>query len=391
MTKPLSGNVQPHEKAMAQVYDAIVLGVGGMGAAACFELARRGRTVLGLEQFPLVHDRGSSHGQTRIIRTAYYEHPNYVPLLKRAWVRWYELEQRTGRHLLTECPCLNIGPENSELIAGVRASAAEHGLAIKNMSATEIARRTPFRFPENYQGVLERQAGFLHVEDCVRAHIDSAVSLGAEIRAEEPVREWKAAGDGVDVTTDRGTYHAGKLVVTAGAWATKLLADLGVPLTVMRQVMLWIDVSANPYMFRRDHFPMFIADAPGGPFYGIPAIDEYGLKIARHYGAPELAGPEEVNWDATTEDVPAVRAFLDRHVLGASGAVTNGQVCMYTLTPDKHFVIDVHPKFPQVAVACGFSGHGFKFSSVVGEVLADLVEYGKTSHAIDMFSARRFG
>jgi sarcosine oxidase len=375
---------------MPQVFDAIVLGVGGMGSAACFELARRGLKVLGLEQYPLVHEHGSSHGQTRIIRTAYYEHPNYVPLLRRAWVRWYELEQRVGRHLLTECPCLNIGPENSELIAGVQASAAEHRLSIKNMTAADIARRTPFRFPENYRGVLERQAGFLLVEECVRAHIDSAMSLGAEIRGEEPVREWKVDGRGVEVATDQDTYRAEKLVVTAGAWATKLLADLGVPLTIMRQVMLWINVSANPYMFRRDHFPIFIADAPGGPFYGLPAIDESGIKIARHYGAPELASPDEVNWDATTEDVPVIRAFLDRFVLGAGGEVSNGQVCMYTLTPDKHFVIDLHPDYPQVVVACGFSGHGFKFASVVGEILADLVERGETSHSIEMFSAKRF-
>jgi len=375
---------------MPPTFDAIVLGVGAMGSAACFELARRGRRVLGLEQYPLVHDRGSSHGQTRIIRTAYYEHPNYVPLLRRAWIRWYELEQRIGRHLLTECPCLNIGLEKGELIAGVRKSAAEHGLTIKNMSVADIARRTPFRFPEEYAGVLERQAGFLYVEDCVRAHFESAVSLGAEIHAEEPVREWKAVGDEVEVRTDKETYRAGRLIVTAGAWAAKLLADIGVPLTVMRQVMIWIDVSANPYSFRRDHFPIFIAETPGGAFYGLPAIDEYGLKIARHYGAPELASPDEVNWEATTEDVPAVRAFLDRHVIGAGGGVTNGQVCMYTLTPDRHFVIDRHPRHPQVSVACGFSGHGFKFSPVVGEILADLAERGETSHSIEMFRAARF-
>jgi sarcosine oxidase len=376
---------------MPEMFDAIVLGVGGMGSAACYELARRGRRVLGLDQFPLIHDRGSSHGQTRIIRTAYYEHPSYVPLLRRAWVRWYELEQRIGRHLLTECACLSIGPESGRLIRGVQASAAEHGLTIKNMTVADIARRTPFRFPEGYAGVLERQAGFLAVEECVRAHVDSAMSLGAEIHPEEPVRQWKAVGDGVEVTTDKATYRAARLVITAGAWAAQMLADLKVPLRVMRQVMLWIDVSANPYTFRRDHFPIFIAETPLGEFYGLPAIDEYGLKVARHYGAPEVAGPDEINWDATTEDVPPVKAFLDRHVLGAGGAVTNGQVCMYTLTPDRHFVIDRHPEFPQVSVACGFSGHGFKFASVVGEILADLAERGETSHSVDMFRATRFG
>ena len=216
---------------MTGSFDVIVLGVGGMGSAACFELARRGRRVLGLEQFPLVHARGSSHGHTRIIRTAYAEHPGYVPLVRRAFEKWYELEQLTGRHLLTECPCLNVGPPGSEHVEGVRASVREHGLAAEELTGDEINRRFPaFRFPADYVGVLEQAAGFLYVEECVRAHIDAAVSLGAEIHAEEPVREWKAVGDGVEVTTDKGTYRAAKLVVTAGAWATRLLADIGVPL-----------------------------------------------------------------------------------------------------------------------------------------------------------------
>ena len=374
---------------MSSTFDAIVLGVGGMGSAACFELARRGRRVLGLEQFPLVHDRGSSHGHTRIIRTAYYEHPNYVPLLRRAWERWYELEQLTGRHLLTECPCLNIGSAGSELVNGVRASSREHALPVEELDADAIARRTPFRFPAGDSAIREEHAGFLYVEDCVRAHVDSAVSHGAEIHGEATVREWKTVDGGVEVTTDRGTHHAAKLVVTAGAWATKLLADLGVPLTVMRQVMLWFDVSANPHLFRRDRFPVFIADVPGGPFYGLPAIDRFGLKIARHYGAPDLPNPDGVDWTATAADVPPVRAFLDTYLPGVVGASTKAQVCMYTLTPDKHFVIDIHPRFPQVAVACGFSGHGFKFASVVGEILADLAESGTTAHPIRMFSATR--
>ena len=375
---------------MNRTYDAIVLGAGGMGSAACFELARRGCRVLGLEQYPLGHDRGSSHGQTRIIRTAYAEHPNYVPLLRRAWERWYELEQLTGRHLLTECPCLNIGPPGSELVNGVRASVREHGLAAEELDHAAIGRRTPFRFPDGYGGLMEQDAGFLYVEECVRAHVDSALSLGAEIHAEEAARAWKAVGDGVEVITGRGTYHAAKLVVTAGAWATKLLADVGVPLKVMRQVLLWFDVPANAARFRRDAFPIFIADVPGGPFYGLPAIDRYGLKLARHYGAPELPNPDGVAWNPTEADVPPVRAFLDTYLPGAVGPMTKAQVCMYTLTPDKHFVIDVHPRCPQVSVACGFSGHGFKFASVVGEILADLAQSGTTRHPIGMFAARRF-
>ncbi|VTT97963.1 methyltryptophan oxidase : Sarcosine oxidase OS=Sphaerobacter thermophilus (strain DSM 20745 / S 6022) GN=Sthe_0190 PE=4 SV=1: DAO [Gemmataceae bacterium] len=376
---------------MANTYDVIVLGVGGMGSAACFELARRGRRVLGLEQFPLVHARGSSHGHTRIIRTAYAEHPDYVPLVRRAFERWYELEQLTGRHLLTECPCLNVGPPGSEHVAGVRASVREHRLEAEELTAAEVVRRFPaFRFPADYAGVLERAAGFLYVEDCVRAHIDSAVSLGADIRAEEPVRSWEAVGGGVRVTTDRGTYSAAKLVVTAGAWATRLLADVGDGLKVMRQTLLWFDAGPRRAEFTRDRFPLFICDAPGAPFYGFPAIDPHGLKIARHYGQPELSDPDGVDWDVTADDASAIRPLMDAHIPGL-GALMKGQVCMYTVSPDHHFVIDSHPAHPQVSVACGFSGHGFKFASAVGEVLADLADSGTTRHGIGLFRATRFG
>src|SRR5262245_49957122 len=186
---------------MADSFDVIVLGVGGMGSAACFELARRGRRVLGLEQFPLVHSRGSSHGHTRIIRTAYAEHPDYVPLVRRAFEKWYDLEQETGRHLLTQCPCLNAGSRDSEHVRGVRETVRAWGLdGPEYLSAREINERFPaFRFPDGFHGVLETEAGFLYVEECVRAQIDTAVSLGAEIQGEEPVLEWKAVGDGVEV------------------------------------------------------------------------------------------------------------------------------------------------------------------------------------------------
>jgi sarcosine oxidase len=372
---------------MGQSFDVIVLGVGGMGSAACFELAARGRRVLGLEQFALAHDRGSSHGHTRIIRTAYAEGPAYVPLAQRAFSRWYDLEQRTGRHLLTECACLNAGRPGSEHVEGVRASVREHKLAAEELSGDEINRRfSAFRFPADYRAVIEQAAGFLYVEECVRAHIDAAMSLGAEIHAEEPVREWKAVGGGVEVTTEKGTYRAARLVVTAGAWATKLLADIGVPLVVMRQVLTWFDAGSRADAYRRDHFPIFIADVPNGSFYGLPAIDRFGLKVACHYNAPELPNPDGVNWNTSDADSAPIRAFLDQFIPGV-GRLTKAQVCMYTVTPDHHFVIDTHPRFPQVSVACGFSGHGFKFATTVGEILADLTERGATKHDIALFKA----
>ncbi len=369
-------------------YDAIVLGLGGMGSAAAAALARRGVRVLGLEQFGFAHHRGSSHGRTRIIRTAYYEHPAYVPLVRRAFTLWAELEARTGKELLTPCPCLCVGIPGGELMTGVRRAAVEHGLPVETLSAKEVESQFPqFRIPDGFAGTLEQSAGILAVEACVQAHLHDATTHGADLRADEPVIAWRAVGDGVEVRTAKGTYTAGRLVITAGAWATSLLAGIGVPLTVMRQVMWWFGTDAA---FARDRFPVFLLDTPAGAYYGMPSVGDEGMKCARHYGAPELPSPDEVSWTIEPGEVADVRAFLGRHLPAADGPPVAAEVCMYTLTPDRHFVIDRHPHFPQVAVACGFSGHGFKFAPTVGEILADLTTTGRTDHPIALFRAGRF-
>lgn len=373
-----------------RTFDVIVLGVGGMGSAAACELARRGRRVLALEQFALGHDRGSSHGHTRIIRQAYYEHPDYVPLAQRAFERWYDLEQRQGVHLLTACACLSIGRPDSAMIAGVQRSAREHHLPVEGLSAADLRARYPmFRFGEDYLGVLERSAGFLYVEECVQAHIREARRHGATIRDNEAATAWEATSSGVDVRTDRGCYSAAKLVLTAGPWAPQLLARWGASLTVMRQVPMWFGTSSES-QFRRDVFPIFIAETPDSHFYGLPMLDPNGVKVAQHYGAPDLRDPAEVLREATADDESPLRDFLGCHLPGVDGPRRRASVCIYTLTPDRHFVIDVHPEHANVALAAGFSGHGFKFAAVVGEALADLADAGSTALPIGLFSARRF-
>lgn len=370
-------------------YDVIVLGVGGMGSSAAFELARRGRRVLALEQLVPGHDRGSSHGQTRVIRKAYYEHPDYVPLLRRAYERWYDLEQRRGRRLLTECGVLSVGPPDGEVVEGVRRAAAEHRLPIEDLTADEMRRRFPALRPDDgWEGVLEREAGFLDVEECVRAYADEAQTLGAEVRTGEPAVAWEASGDSVRVRTASGTCSAARLVVTAGAWASRMLAELGLPLRVLRKTLHWFGTE-DDRLFRRDAFPIYMLETSRGFYYGFPVIDPAGHKVARHDGG-ELTDPATVNREATEADAADCRDFLRRHLPQAAGPLRRGKVCLYTVTPDHHFVIDVHPRYPQVAIACGFSGHGFKFASVVGEVLADLAEKGRTELPIGRFAVSRF-
>jgi sarcosine oxidase len=373
-----------------RAYDVIVLGVGGMGSAALFELARRGRRVLGLERFPLGHDRGSSHGRTRVIRTAYFEHPDYVPLVRRAYERWYDLEQRCGRRLLTECGCLSLGRPDGELIAGVRAAATAHAVPVEMMDADELRRRYPvFRAPDGFVGVLEREAGFLAVEDCVRAHIEEACRLGAEVRAEEPVRSWHADAGGVQVETSADRHRAARLVITAGPWAGELLARHGAALTVMRQTLFWFGTTDDA-AFRRDVFPVYLAETPTGFFYGLPVVDRFGHKAAQHYGARELRHPDEVERTVTAADELPVRSFLRDWLPAADGPLRRSETCLYTLTPDRHFLIGLHPEHPHVAIAAGFSGHGFKFASAVGEVLADLAEAGRTELPVGRFGFGRF-
>jgi sarcosine oxidase len=322
----------------ASVFDVIVLGCGGMGSAAAYELAWRGRRVLALEQFALGHDRGSSHGRTRVIRQAYYEHPDYVPLVRRAYERWYSLEQEAGRRLLTECACLNLGPPDRELIQGVRRSCEEHRLPVAVLAAEEVRRRFPvFRPEDHWVGVLEPTAGFLAVEDCVAAHAEAAARRGAVVCTGERVVGWEAAGPGVTVTTERATYQAGALVVTAGPWAAQALGRLGAKLAVMRQVMLWF-ATADAARFRRDVCPIYLMDSPAGFFYGLPQIDPLGHKAARHYGADELADPaaiDRIDRTVTEADAAPVRDFLRRYVPDAAGDKWHGQVCVYTLTPDR--------------------------------------------------------
>jgi monomeric sarcosine oxidase len=285
---------------------------------------------------------------------------------------------------------LSLGTAESELVAGVHRAARDHGLIVEALTADELSRRFPqFRLEESIVGVIESAAGFLYVDQCVRALQRDAARAGAELRFHEPVLEWKTSATGVAVRTEWETLAAERLIVAGGAWAGGLLRELGLPLTVMRQTPLWFRPH-DASLFRRDRFPIFIAELAGEAFYGIPAIDSRGIKVARHYGAAELPGPEAVDRQVTTDDESPIRAFLRERLPDAAGPCTDGSVCLYTLTPDRHFIIDRHPGNERVAIAAGFSGHGFKFAPVVGEALADLVTEGRTEWPIGRFSARRF-
>jgi len=373
-------------------HDVIVAGLGGMGSAAAYRLAGRGKRVLGLERHAPVHDLGSSHGQSRIIRQAYFEDPAYVPLVLRAYELWERLEEETGRELMTLNGGLMIGPPDGALVSGSVASADEHGLPYEILDAPELKRHYPIFEPgPEVVALYEERAGFVRPEASVKAHLDRAASMGAQLRFEERITSWEATSSGVRVETERGSYEAERLVVAAGAWAGELLGGLGLPLEVTRQILFWFRPEGGVGPYAPELVPIWIYEPDdGNMFYSFPAVDgEQSVKAAFFRADGKPADPETIDREVHDDEVEFIRGYLARHVPSMNGDLVAAKTCMYTNTPDEHFVISTHPDHPQISVAAGFSGHGYKFCSVVGEILADLATEGETDHPIDLFSPAR--
>jgi sarcosine oxidase len=375
---------------MRQAYDVIVVGLGGMGSAAACHLAARGQRVLGLEKFTPAHDRGSSHGGSRIIRQSYFEDPAYVPLLLRAYELWEKLAKDSGREVYRITGGLFSGPPDCLTVAGSRRAAEEWSLPHDVLDAADVSARFPnFVLPQGHIAVYEAMGGFARPEMTVQAHIDLALREGATLNFGEQVIDWSETADAVRVTTDRGTYAAGQLVICPGAWAPQLLAEFNIPITVERQVLYWLDPIGGTVPFEGQ--PIFIDEnAAGSQIYGFPAIDgpAGGVKVAFFRKGVECT-PETIDRVVHPHEVAEMRERVGELLPALDGPTVHTATCMYSNTADEHFVIARHPDTTNVTVACGFSGHGFKFVPVVGEILADLAMTGKTDHPIDLFDPRR--
>lgn len=375
---------------MPTPYDVIVLGLGGFGSAACAHLAQRNVRVLGIDQFPLGHQRGSSHGESRIIRQAYFEHPDYVPLLRRAYELWSELEQASGTNLYRQTGLLLAGSPTGETINGAIAAARQHAIPIEPLTASEAESRFPgMRFHQNHAVLFEPRAGFLRVEACINAHLEAARASGATLWPETPVHRIEIEANGVRIHTAQAVLTAPRLVVAAGAWTGPLLADLAIPLVPSRKFVGWFDVTPGAYHVDRG-YPCFYAETHEGSFYGFPSLDGQVIKVAEHSGVDPVADPSLVDRACRPEDLPRLTTFLQQMLPHATSRLSRHSVCLYTMSPDSHFLIDHLPQAPHVTVACGFSGHGFKFTSVIGEVLADLSLRGKSSLPVGFLSLKRF-
>jgi sarcosine oxidase len=370
-------------------YDVIVVGVGGMGSAVAAHCAARGLRVLALEQHAIGHDRGSSHGQSRIIRLAYFEHPSYVPLLRRAFALWRALEDEAADPLLHVTGALDVGRAGGTVFEGSWRSCVEHGLAHEVLDAAALAARFPGWRPDGTaMAVWQPDGGYLVPERCIAAHVAMARAAGATVREHARVHRWHAGG-GVRVETDTGTHEAGQLVLTAGPWMSDLAPDLAPLLVTERQVVGWFDV-ADHAAFDPARFPVFVLEAGEGLYYGFPASGPDGFKIGRYHHLGERVHPDTVARGCSPADEAALRVAVARWFPSANGALRRAQTCLFTNTPDGHFIIDRAPGAPDVLLVSPCSGHGFKFCSVVGEICADLVQAGETRHDIGRFRLDRF-
>jgi sarcosine oxidase len=373
-------------------YDAIVLGAGGMGSAACWHLARRGTRVLGLERFDIPHSMGSSHGFNRIIRLAYFEHPSYVPLLRRAYENWRELEAFFGERLLFITGSIDAGPKGSRIVEGSLGACREHSLPHELLTAAQLHERYPgYSLPRDHLAVFQADGGFIAAERAIVAHVTMAQSKGADIRARETVIEWKeTASGGVKVVTDRGSYEADRLVISAGAWVSDFLPALAGKAVPERQVLGWFQPPLpNLAVFSLDRFPVFNMLADEGHFYGFPIWNVPGFKLGRYHHLNETGHPDMLDRNVHPRDEAVLRGFIARYFPLANGPVMALRACLFTNTEDEHFVIGTVPGLPQAIVASPCSGHGYKFCSVVGEILADLVIKGETSFDLSLFSPAR--
>ena len=371
-------------------FDVVVCGLGATGSAALRELSRRGLRALGIERFTPGHDRGSSHGATRIIRLGYFEHPSYVPLLRHAYELWRELEDLSGKRLLQITGIAEIGPPEGSLIKGVLASVRAHSLRHELLSAEELMRRYPaFELPSHYQAVIQPDGGFLAAEPSIHAMLALAKNGGAEIRTGETIRTIEPHATGIRIITDRASIDAGAAVIAVGPWISSMMPNLRAPLRVTRQVMAWF-APGTPEPFQLGRFPVFLLESRHGIHYGFPLDSDGRVKIAKHHHHDETVDPETCNRMISIADESVIRAALSDHLPGANGRLARAATCLYTVAPDGDFVIDHLPGLPHVLIASPCSGHGFKFAPVIGEILADLVAKGAQRHEIGRFSLKRF-
>jgi sarcosine oxidase len=385
------------ERTASTKFDIIVIGVGSMGSAACYHASKAGAKVLGIEQFDLGHQLGSHGGQSRIIREAYFEHPNYVPLLRRSYENWRQLEKEAQTDLMQLNGLLYMGKPGGTLIEGVNLSAGLYDIPVENIKDTPKSDLyKAFKLPADYEVLYEPGAGFVRPEKAILCHTGLAIEAGAEIRTDEKVLNWHEKKGKVFIETDKAAYSCQKLIITAGPWASDMLPNFSKHLQVSRQLITWVKPK-DPALFKPELFPCWTLEVAemNGIFYGFPLIDSgetglsEGLKIGYHWSERYIQDVSAIDRSALPEEIDEVTEFMKRFMPDVNDELYETHVCMYTNTPDSDFIIDYLPNNKHVVFATGFSGHGYKFAALIGEILSDLVLTGKTTESIDFLSLSR--
>lgn len=376
-------------------HDLIVIGFGGVGSATLYHAAKKGWSVLGIDQFGPSHNKGSSHGQTRIIRKAYFEHPNYVPLAEESFERWDELNNRHRtrpdiKPLFERSGILQVGRPESEVIQGVLASAAKHDLKVEQFTPDQIHQRLPLlNISADHIGLFEPEAGFLRVEHCVAAHLAQAKKRGAELLSDCRVTAWSATDQHVKVETHNGTFHADRLAICAGAWSASFLSEIGIELKVVAKQQNWFQIDRVEQKYVNDFPTVFIEEDDGEQFYCLPELDSHGMKVCRHTGGKAVTAADQLDRELDEKDIELNEAFMVRRFHHSKRRLVHHSMCMYTMSPDGHFILDTHPDHPNVAFAAGLSGHGFKFSPVLGHRLVEFLD-GNRDEELEFLSLKRF-
>lgn len=379
-------------------FDVIVLGVGSMGSSTCYYLAKQGVKVLGLEQFDIPHELGSHAGQSRIIRKAYFEHSDYVPLLQQAYTNWKHLEKISGTQVYFQTGLLYCGKHDHPLMKGVHGSADKYKIKVDSLTEKDMKTKYPqLKITDDYEKLFEPEAGFLTPEKIIRLYIEKAIGHGAVIKTKVKVLEWKRTKGNIEVKTSAGIFSAKKLIITAGPWAGKMIPGLSSTLKITRQMIAWV-IPKKISSFELGKFPCWLIadDKMPGAYYGFPVLPvgkfngPVGFKLAHHHQG-SITDPDHVNRNPTKEDEANLVYALKKFFPGTYKATHVMKTCLYTNTPDENFILDFLPGYDEeVIIATGFSGHGFKFASVVGEIMSDLAMKGKTSLPIGFLNAKRF-
>jgi sarcosine oxidase len=371
-------------------FDVVVIGLGALGSAALHAAARRGLRVVGLEQYDPGHSRSSSYGESRVIRLAYFEHPLYVPLLQEAYRLWNDLEATTGERIMTITGIVEAGYPGAPLVKGSLESSLRHGLPHEQLTAAEVRGRFPaFDLPDDWEAIFQPNAGALFPERAINLFVREATRYGAQVHLRTRVAAVSADGDGVEVVLEDGQrISARSSVVSAGAWITELMPDLVPHLRLTRQPLLWFE-PLQKGLTGPERMPIFFFQTPHDLVYGLPDLLGNGVKAASHLDRGPLISAEAPRAEVSAGEAESLRDFLRRYVPAAAGPLNRSSICLYTRSPDEHFIVGPHPRAPQLVIASACSGHGFKFASVMGEILVDLATERGTDRPIDLFAPER--